>query len=77
MLMGGTLAACGGEGDTKVDGGPGQSTEEDPTLGDPNGGGTMDKGGSGTAGDRTTDGSDEGTPGGSNGATNGSGTGDG
>lgn len=77
LLVGSGLAACDGKGDTDVDGGPGQSTEEDPTLGDPDGGGTTDEGDTGTGGDDSTDGSDEGTPGGSGGATNGSGTGDG
>ena len=74
LLIGTGFAACDGEGDTDVDSGPGQSTEEDPTLGDPDGGGTTDEGTEGTGGDDSTDGSDEGTPG-SGGASNGSGTG--
>lgn len=70
------FAACDGKGDTEVEGGPGQSTEEDPTLGDPDGGGTTDEGSEDTGGADDTDGSDEGMPG-SGGSTNGSGTGSG
>lgn len=66
--------ACDGQRDTDVEGGPGQSTEEDPTLGDPNGGGTTDEGTEDTGGGDMTDGSDEGVPG-SGGADDGTGTG--
>lgn len=78
LLLGLGLGACGSD-DTKADTGnqgPGQSSKEDPTLGDPNGGGTSDAGTSGTGGETTTDGADEGNP--ANGSTDaGSGTGSG
>lgn len=64
VLLGLGTAACGSDdrGGTDVEGGPGQSTEEDPTLGDPEGGGTND------------DGADEGDPANQN-TDSGSGTG--
>lgn len=60
VVIGTGVAACDG----KADSGAGRS-KEDPTLGDPDGGGTSDKGSAGTTGA---------TPG-SGGGTNGSGTG--
>ncbi len=71
IVVGTGFAACDGRSDTGSGG-----SKEDPTLGDPNGGGTSDSGDSGTGGDSSTDGSDEGTPG-SGGGENGSGTGSG
>ena len=79
LLLGAGLAACGtddsGAGTRDDPAGPGQSTKEDPTLGDPEGGGTDDS----SADEDTTstdDGADEGTP--PNGSTDsGSGTGEG
>jgi hypothetical protein len=79
IALGGGLGACDDGGETEVEGGPGQSREEDPTLENPEGGATPDEGPEGTAGD-TSDGSDEGTPGsggGDNGSGSGSGRGDG
>jgi hypothetical protein len=78
LLLGIGVAACGHDDTKSTTGnqGPGQSSKEDPTLGDPNGGGTVDKGAGGTGGETTTDGADEGTP--PNTATDvGSGTGSG
>lgn len=75
LVAGLGAGACGTDGEADVgDQGPGQSSEEDPTLGDPDGGGTTDEGTEGTGGGTTDDGSDEGDP--ANGTTdNGSGTG--
>ena len=75
LVLGAGFAACGGD-DTADTGnqGPGQSSKEDPTLGDPEGGGTSDSGSSGEGGETTTDGADEGNP--ANGSSGGgSGTG--
>lgn len=57
LLLGAGLGACGTD-DTVDSGdqGPGQYTEEDPTLGDAEGGGTSD-----TDGQMRDDGGDEGT----------------
>jgi hypothetical protein len=77
LLLGLGVASCGHD-DTADAGnqGPAQSSKEDPTLGNPNGGGTSDSGAEGTSGDSTSDGSDEGTP--ANGSSDaGSGTGSG
>jgi hypothetical protein len=77
LLLGLGVGACGRDDtSTKDNQGPGQSSKEDPTLGDPNGGGTSDAGTSGTGGQTTDDGADEGNP--ANGSTDsGSGTGSG
>ncbi len=77
LLLAGALASCGGNDSSSTDNqGPGRSSKEDPTLGDPNGGGTVDSGPEGTSGETTGDGSDEGNP--ANGPTDsGSGTGSG
>lgn len=74
VLLGLGTAACGTDGEVDTEGGPGQSTEEDPTLGDPEGGGAPDAGETGTEGQTRDDGSDEGTPGNQN-TDSGSGTG--
>lgn len=76
VLLGLGTAACGSDdtGGTDVEGGPGQSTEEDPTLGDPEGGGTMDEGESDSGGQTRDDGADEGDPANQN-TDSGSGTG--
>ena len=78
LSLGAGVAACGtddSDAPTGDQGGPGQSSEEDPTLGDDEGGGTDDS----SADEDTTsgdDGADEGTP--ANGVTDsGSGTGEG
>lgn len=78
LFLGAGLTACGTDDSgapTGDEGGPGQSSEEDPTLGDKEGGGTDDS----SADEDTTstdDGADEGTP--ANGVTDsGSGTGEG
>ena len=74
VLLGFGTAACGTDGEPEVDGGPGQSNQEDPTLGDPEGGGTTDEGVSDSGGQTRDDGADEGNP--ANGNTDsGSGTG--
>ena len=76
LVLGLGVAACGHDDTTSGNQGPGQSSKEDPTLGDPNGGGTADDGSTGTAGDSTSDGADEGNP--PNGTSDaGSGTGSG
>jgi len=61
LLLGATAGACGSDdtGAPDTEGGPGQSTEEDPTLGDPEGGGTSD-GTNNTGGQSRDDGGDEG-----------------
>ena len=60
LLLGATAGACGSdEGVPETEGGPGQSSEEDPTLGDPEGGGTSD-GTNNTGGQSRDDGGDEG-----------------
>lgn len=74
VLLGLGSAACGTDGDVETEGGPGQSTEEDPTLGDPEGGGTPDDGMSDQDGQTRDDGSDEGNPANQN-TDSGSGTG--
>ena len=79
LFLGAGLAACGtddsGTRTTGDEGGPGQSTEEDPTLGDDEGGGTDDSSADEDT-SSTDDGADEGTP--ANGVTDsGSGTGEG
>ena len=63
LMLGATAGACGTDdaGELDNDAGPGQSSEEDPTLGDPEGGGTSDQGEDGTGGQRRGDGGDEGT----------------
>ena len=79
LFLGAGVAACvtddSDAGTTADQNGPGQSTEEDPTLGNDEGGGTDDS----SADEDTTsgdDGADEGTP--ANGSTDsGSGTGEG
>lgn len=78
LFLGAGLNACGtddADAPAGDQGGPGQSTEEDPTLGNKDGGGTDDS----SADEDTTstdDGADEGTP--ANGSTDsGSGTGEG
>ena len=78
VFLGAGLAACGtddSDAGTSGEGGPGQSTKEDPTLGDAEGGGTDDS----SADEDTTstdDGADGGTP--ANDSTDsGSGTGEG
>lgn len=76
LFLGAGFAACGSDdsdGPTADQNGPGQSTEEDPTLGDDQGGGTDDS----SADDDTTstdDGADEGNPANSS-TDSGSGTG--
>ena len=60
LLLSAGVAACGTDDSdtgTGQEGGPAQSTEEDPTLGDPEGGGTTD------AGEDSTDDADGGEPG--------------
>lgn len=57
LLLGAGVGACGTDDTVDTgDQGPGQSSEEDPTLGDPEGGGTTDDGGQ-----TRDDGGDEGT----------------
>ena len=81
LLLGAGVGACGSDDTADTgDEGPGQSTEEDPTLGDPEGGGTTDSGTEGTGGETTEDGSDEGNPAnqtGDSGSGTGAGRGDG
>ena len=78
LFLGAGLAACGSD-DSETpnadENGPGQSTEEDPTLGDDEGGGTDDSSADEDT-SSTDDGADEGTP--PNSVTDsGSGTGEG
>lgn len=74
-MVGVGAGACGTDGEVDADPqGPGRSAEEDPTLGDPDGGGTSDSGEDGTGGQTRDDGADEGDPANTN-TDNGSGTG--
>ena len=74
ILLGLGAGACGNDDVDAGDQGPAQSSDEDPTLGDPNGGGTTDEGDDGTGGQTRDDGGDEGTPA-SGSSDSGSGTG--
>lgn len=60
-LLGLATAACSTDGDVETEGGPGQSTEEDPTLGDPEGGGTTDDGRDVDGGDPANQNTDSGS----------------
>jgi hypothetical protein len=74
LLLGAGVGACGNDDVDAGNPGPGQSSEEDPTLGDPEGGGTTDDGADGTGGQTRDDGGDEGDPA-SGSSDSGSGTG--